>query len=86
MPRKWKKKHPDREEVSNKKILKCIEMVIKQKKNIREVAMAMKLSKSSVACHVKKYKNSVDKDNIVFCRDLASNMVSRTDQELLLNS
>ena len=53
---------------------------------IREVPMALKLSKSSLVRHVKKYKNSVDKDNIVFCRDLASNMVSRTDQELLLNS
>ena len=54
-------------------ITKCIIL------RIREVAMAMRLSKSSLARHVKKYKNSVDRDNTVFRRDLASGMVFTTD-------
>lgn len=85
MPRKWIKKHPDAEEASNKKILQCIEMVIKEKKSLRDVAMAMKISKSALARHVKTYKNSVDTDNIVFRKNLVSGMVFTTDQENSLN-
>ncbi|KAG8174715.1 hypothetical protein JTE90_025058 [Oedothorax gibbosus] len=45
----------------------------------------MNISKSALARHVAKFKNTVDVDNIIFRKDLVSGMVSTTDQETMQN-
>lgn len=84
MPRVYKRKHPDRAQASNSLTLHAVRLVCDQKKSIREVAEALKISKSALGRAVKKYKDSGDKDNILFKSNLVCGMIFTAEDGVLL--
>ncbi|XP_072145190.1 uncharacterized protein [Dermacentor andersoni] len=84
MPRVYKKKHPERARISNSLMLDTVRLVCEEKKSIRAVAEALKVSKSSLGRAVKKYKGCGERDSILFSSNLVCGMVLTAENEVLL--
>lgn len=84
MARKWKKVENGRRVFTNEHMLKAVQMILKEKKSIREVALAMNISKSVLARNVTKFKSCDNQEAIIFRTDLSCGMIFSIGEEKML--
>lgn len=75
MPRVYKKQHADRVQTSNSLTLDAVRLVCDQQKSIRDIALALKISKSVLGRAVKKYKECSERSSILFESNLVCGVV-----------
>ena len=84
MARKWKKVENGRKVFTNEHMLQAVQMILKEKKSIREVALAMNISKSVLARNVTKFKSCDNQEAIIFRTDLSCGMIFSIGEEKML--